>query len=496
MPLADLIAASEAFETQTEQQERNNTLKQFLGEKNLKSAFSLWVKHFSDDDQSLSLPVRQWISRQIALIDELINDQLNAIIHHPQYQQLEASWLSLQKLSDLVSDYPGIKLRLLNVSWQEVTKDISRAQDFDQSQLFQRIYTDEFGMPGGNPFGLLIGDYEVSHRPFNGHPYNDIETLQGLSQIAAASFAPFICSATPQLFGLDHFETLGSHINIDAIFQQDEYIKWRAFRASEDARFIGLTLPKVLLRQAYDKHSGAFTFHEQTAGSDNYLWGNAAFAFASVVIREFGNIGWFAQTRGTPRDQLGGGLLTEYQAQAIAATNNHEHHIITEVLITDSVERELNDAGLMALCQCYGLPFAAFHSNPSLHKAKIFQEKSATANARVGAMLQQILCASRFAHYLKVMIRDKVGSFTTDLECERFLQSWLNEYTTGMDDLNWEMRARYPLRDARVQVKERAGSPGVFTSVIYLKPHYIAEHLVSELKLTTELTQSNIGTGN
>lgn len=484
MSLDDLI---DATAKQADQVEAINALTAFIQETHISSSFSIWVEHFADKDETLKLPLKLWLSRQIGLIDNLINEQLNAIIHHPKFQALEARWLSLYRLARQASQYPLIKIKVFNASWAEVSKDIQRASDFDQSYLFQRIYTDEFGIAGGSPFGLIIGDYTISHRPFDGHQFKDIETLKGLAQIGAAAFAPVICAAAPQLFGIDDFKALGRHINLQSIFSQDEYLAWNALREMEDSRFLGITLPSVLLRTPYEESLHTFAFKEQCTQHQDYLWGNASFAFASVIVREFGEIGWFAQTRGTPRDHKGGGLLTEYNSIPIKAINEHQSHIVTEVAITDTVERELNDIGLMSLCHCYGTPFAAFHSNPSLHSPKAFKLKSASANARIGAMLQQIFCASRFAHYLKIMIRDKVGSFATDKECERHLQKWLDQYTTGLDDLNWEVRAQYPLRSARVSVKEKLGSPGVFNSVIYLKPHYIAENLISELKLTTEL---------
>lgn len=486
--LADLLNATQRAADTT----AANPLRAFIQCEDDVESFRLWLTHFDTHANIHQLPIVQWLSRQVALIDELINEQLNAILHNPDLQRIEASWRSLKKLCDESYPYPDIKLRLLNISWNEISKDISKAQEFDQSQLFQRIYSDEFGTPGGQPYGLLIGDYYVCHRPYPGYPYNDIETLQGLAQIAAASFAPFICGAAPQLFGLEDYHKLGSHLNFQAIFQQQEYIKWRSFRQSEDTRFMALTLPRIILRKPHQSRAGEFPFVEHCYQPEHYLWGNAAFAFASVIIREFGNIGWFAQTRGVPRDQLGGGLVTGYEPVPIPDSTG-AHHILTDVIITDNIERELNDHGLMALCQCYGVPLAAFHSNPSVHATKVHSEKSANANARISAMLQQVLCASRFAHYLKVMIRDKIGSYTTEKECEHFLTQWLNRYTTGRDDLSWEMRAKYPLRDARISVREIPGKPGQYTCVIYLKPHYIAENLVSELKLTTELSSSGIG---
>lgn len=485
--LAELLNA-----TQAASGESGNPLQAFLQAADDESGFKTWVQSFCAQGKPTGLSLLQFLAQQVALIDELIEEQVNAILHHKKFQQLESSWRSLKKLCDESYIYPDIKLKLLNISWAEVCKDITRAQDFDQSQLFQRIYNDEFGTPGGEPYGLLVGDYYVSHRPYKGHKYNDLEVLQGVAQIAAASFAPFICGAAPQLFGLDDYQTLGSHLNFQAIFQQQEYIKWRAFRQQDDARFVSITLPRIILRKPHQSVAGELPFKERCERPEHYLWGNAAFAFASVIIREYGEIGWFAQIRGVPRGQLAGGVVTGYEALPIP-DGTGAYHILTDVVITDAIEREFSELGLMALCQCYGVPLGAFHSNPSVHMPKKFDTKSATANARISAMLQQVLCASRFAHYLKVMIRDKVGSYTTEKEIEGMLTKWLNQYTTGRDDLSWEMRAKYPLRDVRLQVKEMPGMPGQYTCVIFLKPHYIAENLVSELKLTTELSQAGIG---
>ena len=228
--LAELLNATQAAAAAD-----GNPLRAFLLSEADGDSFRIWVENFSAHGKPATLPLRQYLAQQVALMDELIEEQVNAILHHSRFQKLEASWRSLKKLCDESYLYPDIKLRLLNVSWAEVCKDITRAQDFDQSQLFQRIYNDEFGTPGGEPYGLLIGDYYVSHRPYKGHKYNDLEVLQGLAQIAAASFAPFICGAAPQLFGLDDYQTLGSHLNFQAVFQQQEYVKWRAFRQQEDA---------------------------------------------------------------------------------------------------------------------------------------------------------------------------------------------------------------------------------------------------------------------
>ena len=476
------------------------TLGAFINEDDPVLALCLWMQPFDGEQPGASKKIKLYLSQTIALLDQLISEQLNAILHHEKFQQLESGWRGISKLTETASTCNNVKVRILDVSWREVSKDISRAADFDQSALFNLIYSQEFGIAGGEPFGALLGDYYVSHRPSARHPNDDVDTLRGMAQIAAASFAPFICAGSPELFGLDDFNALANPINFDTLFQQQEYIPWHSLRAMDDTRFIGIVIPQVLMREPYKNKilsDNALLFNEDVSYKDNsrYLWGNACYAMGAVLIREFGDVGWFSHIRGAPRDHSGGGLVTDFPCIDYG-TDSHgvAQKIMTQVIITDNKERLLSDYGFLSLCDCYDTPFAAFQSCPSIQKPRQYDSKSTTANARMGAMLQQVLCASRFAHYIKVMIRDKVGSFTTDIECERLLQNWLNDYTTGRDDLDWDALSRYPLQSTRVQVRELPGKPGVYSSVIHLKPHYIVDQLVSELKLTTELSQPGFGT--
>lgn len=486
-PIEQLIAA-------TEQISAADSLDIFLREDDPARALQAYVNGYGGSE----LPIGLWLNRQIALIDELVNEQLNTILHHPQLQALEARWRGLLALAEEAAPFDNVRIRLLDISWREVCRDIDRAAEFDQSQLFHLIYNNEFGSPGGQPFGVLIGDYNVAHRPYEGHPYDDVDTLRGLAQIAAAAFAPLIVAAAPQLFGVDDFADLSPTINFDSIFRQAEYLKWRALRDLEDSRFLAVTLPGVLLRHPYrDERHNALGLHFRencgSRGGRDYLWGNAAFAFGTILLREFGETGWFSHIRGMPRDFLGGGMITHFAPLPQAASGGQRHHPLTPALITDNMERTLTDLGLMSLCHCYETPFAAFYSCPSLQQPKQHSDKGATANARISAMLQQVLCAARFAHHVKVLIRDKVGSFMTEKDCERYLQQWLDRYVTGRDDLSWEMRARYPLRSARVQVREHPGKAGSYSCIIHLKPHYVSDQLISELKLITELASVAAG---
>ena len=469
----------------------------FLSELDDKKALTYWLSEFEPSSQiTCREDIIHALHRSIADIDELINEQLNAIIHNEKFQKLEASWRGLWFLVLQVESAHNIKIKVLDASWADVTKDIARALEFDHSQLFHKIYSEEYGTPGGEPYGVLVGDYEISHRVSDKHPHDDIATLEGLAQIAAASFSPFIASASSELFGLDEFSTLGQPLNLQAIFAQQEYIKWRALRDKADSRFVGLILPRILMRLPYRTTKGSYNglyFRENsaTAGNENYLWGNAAYAFAGILIREFTNVGWFGHIRGVPRNQVGGGLIATlpvdyFDTDADGIVNKP----VADVVITDRLEREISDLGLIPLCQCYGTPFAAFYNNQSVQMPKRQDSKEANVNAKLSSMLQHVLCGSRVAHYIKVMIRDKIGSFITAAECEDFLQKWLHQYTTGREDLEWEEQARYPLREAAVRVQEHPDKPGIFLCVIHLKPHYQLDQMVSELELVTELAQA------
>lgn len=472
-------------------------LDEFLAESNTRQALEYWIREFENSKRLHTREeVKAAIHASIANIDHLINDQLNAILHHAQFQKLEASWRGLWMLVEQADGTKNIKIKVLDISWTEVSKDIGRALEFDQSALFHKIYSEEYGTPGGEPYGVLIGDYSISHKPSADHPYNDIGTLQGLAEIAAASFSPFIASASPEMFGLTSFAELGQPLNLKNIFKQKEYIAWNTLRERADSRFIGLTLPKILMRLPYRKTPGSYKgifFYEHTYENEakGYLWGNACYAFAKVLIREFHNVGWFGHIRGVPRNQLGGGLLANL---VVDSWPTDKEGLInkpaTDVIIIDDVEKDLSELGFIPLCQCYDTPFAAFYNNQSIQNPAQLKTNSSAVNARISAMLQHVMCGSRVAHYIKIMIRDKIGSFISAIECESFLRKWLFKYTTGRDDLEWEEQARFPLREATVKVNEHPSKPGQYLCVIHIVPHYQIDQMVSELELVTELVHS------
>ncbi|MFP5348687.1 MAG: type VI secretion system contractile sheath large subunit [Gammaproteobacteria bacterium] len=468
-------------------------LRQFLATRDDDAALRYWIVNCIPACFQESVDgVAHAMTRQIAEIDRVISEQLNHILHHPKFQKLEASWRGLWMLVEQADEGHSVKVKVLDASWADVVKDVTRALEFDQSQLFHKVYSEEYGMPGGEPYGALIGDYEISHQPSAEHPYDDISALEALSQIAAASFSPFIAAVSSRFFGLEDFAGLGQPINIANIFTQNEYIRWRSLRDKPDSRFVGLTLPKTLMRLPYTVEAGTYKgvhFHEQVgAGIGQYLWGNGCYAFGAILIREFSTVGWFGHIRGVPRNQLAGGLVTTLPVDRFRTDpNGVAFKPVTDVVVTDTVEKELSDLGFIPLCQCYQAPFAAFYNNQSVQQSKLVGPSDSKVNAKLSTMLQHIFCGSRIAHYLKVMFRDKVGSFVTVFECEKFLHEWLLNYTTGREDFEWEDQARYPLREADVKVRENPMNPGQYLCEIRLRPHYQLDHMVSELELVTEL---------
>jgi type VI secretion system ImpC/EvpB family protein len=437
------------------------------------------------------------LTRQIAAIDRLLNRQVNAILHHPALQRLEAAWRGLHFLVRQVPEGENVKVRILNVSWRELARDLDRALEFDQSQLFRKVYSEEFGTPGGEPFSVLLGDYEIQSRPGPGHPTDDVATLERIASVAAAAFCPFVAAAHPELLDLDSFTELELQLDLARTFEQRVYLKWRAFRESEDARFVGLTLPRVLLRLPYadDNHrADGFRFQE-TVGHParaDYLWGNAAFAFGAVLVREFAATGWLAGIRGFRRGEQGAGVVGGLPVPHFATERRGvAPTCATEVLVTDAQEKELGELGFLPLCHRPGTAVAVFHGNPSVQKPRLYDARPATVNARLSAMLQYMLCVARFAHYVKVLARDRLGSFTGAADCARQLNDWLRNYVSANEDAGPELKAKYPLREANVEVRARPDNPGVYLGVIHLRPHLQFDQIVTAVKLVTEIGAPN-----
>jgi type VI secretion system protein ImpC len=434
-------------------------------------------------EMTVSKDLEATINARIADIDALLSKQLNAIMHAEEFQKLEGSWRGLHHLVHQTETSTMLKLRVMNVNKRDLLRDLERATEFDQSALFKKIYEEEYGTFGGAPYSCLIGDYEFSRHP------QDLALLEKISQVAAAAHAPFISAADPNLFNLDSFTELGTPRDLARIFDTVEYAKWQSFRQSEDARYVALTLPHILMRLPYGPDTvpvERFNFKEDVDGTDHskYLWSNAAYALGVRITNAFARYGWTAAIRGVE----GGGRVEGLPTHTFK-TDDGEVALKcpTEIAITDRREKELADLGFIPLVHCKGTDYAAFFSTQTNQKAKKYDTDAANANARLSTQLQYILAVSRFAHYLKTIMRDKIGRFMTRGECQAYMNRWINNYVVGSDDAGQELKAQYPLREARIDVSEIPGKPGAYRAVAFLKPHFQLDELTVSLRLVAEL---------
>lgn len=436
-----------------------------------------------DEGMSIDKDTVAMINDRISQIDKLISDQLNEVLHHPDLQKLEASWRGMHMLVDQTETSTRLKLRLLNVTQKELQNDLEKAVEFDQSALFKKIYEEEYGTFGGHPFSLLVGDYA-----FGRHP-QDVALLEKLSNVAAAAHAPFIAAANPKLFDMNSFTELAVPRDLSKIFESLELIKWRSFRESEDSRYVSLVLPNFLLRLPYGpdtKPVEGIGYVEDVNGTDHskYLWGNAAWLMAVRITTAFAKYGWCAAIRGAE----GGGAVEDLPAHTFRTLSGDlSLKCPTEVAITDRREKELNDLGFITLCHKKNTDMAVFFGGQTTNKAKVYNTNEANANARISAMLPYVLAASRFAHYLKVIMRDKVGSFMTRDNVQTYLNNWIADYVLINDNAPQEIKAQYPLREARVDVSEVAGKPGVYRATVFLRPHFQLEELTASIRLVASL---------
>lgn len=425
------------------------------------------------------------IKTRIAQIDELLQLQLDQVLHDPAFQALEASWRGLHYLVDKSETGTHLKIRLLNASKADLVKDIESAVEFDQSALFKQIYEEEYGTYGGNPFSVLIGDYDFGRDP------QDIATLTGISGVAAAAHAPFIAAASPELFDWSSFPEMNKPRDLAKIFETAELIKWRSFRDSEDSRYVTLTLPRVMMRYPYGPKSKpveGLNYTEQLNGKEGdhakYLWGNPAYALGARITDAFAKYHWCAAIRGAE----GGGMVENLPIYTFTSDNGDiTFKCPTEVSITDRREKELNDLGFLALCHCKGTDYATFFGGQTTNKPKKYNLSLATKNAGISSMLPYILASSRFAHYLKVMMRDKIGSFMTRENVASYLNTWIVQYVLLNDEAPQTVKARFPLREARVDVTELPDKVGAYKAIVFLKPHFQLDELTVSLRLVAEL---------
>ncbi|HEY2617030.1 MAG TPA: type VI secretion system contractile sheath large subunit [Acetobacteraceae bacterium] len=434
--------------------------------------------------------VSRTFERAIAAIDAKLSEQLNAIMHHPKFTALEGSWRGLHYLVMNSETSTSLKLRVLNLPKRELSRDLQRAVEFDQSQLFKKIYENEFGTPGGEPYGALIGDYEWTPHP------DDVETLRLVSNVAAAAFAPFISAAGSSMFGFDNWPELSRPRDLAKIFETQEYTKWRSFRDSEDSRFVSLVMPRTLARLPYGaatKPIDEFAYEEapyDEAGAaksmqhGEYCWMNAAYAMGTKLTDAFAQYGFCTAIRGAE----GGGKVENLPYHVFTSDDGDlDAKCPTEIAITDRREFELSNLGFLPLCHYKNTDYSVFFGAQTTQKAKKYDRPEATANAAISARLPYIMATSRFAHYLKVMARDKIGSFMEASDCERWLNRWIMNYVNGNEKAGQEMKARFPLREARVEVKEIPGKPGSYNAIAYMRPWLQMEELTTSLRMVARI---------
>ncbi|MBL8213416.1 MAG: type VI secretion system contractile sheath large subunit [Bryobacterales bacterium] len=443
----------------------------------------IFAEQVLEGSMAVSKDAEAMINARIAQIDHLLSIQLNEIMHHQAFQKLEATWRGVKYLIDQSETSDMLKIKIFNATKRELLRDLQRAPEFDQSALFKKVYEEEFGVFGGSPFAALIGDYEFSRHP------EDVELLERVAQVASSAHAPFLSAASPEMFNLESYTNLDAPRDLAKVFDTTEYAKWKGFRASEDSRYVGLTVPRVLSRLPYGrahKQIEAFNYEEGVDGTDHskYLWGNAAYALGARLTNAFARHGWCAAIRGVEGGGLVEGLPVHnfYTDEGDAAMK-----CPTEVPITDRREKELADQGFVPLVHCKNTDYAAFFSVQSCQKAKVYDKAAANANARLSTQLPYILACSRFAHYLKAMMRDKIGSFMSRTDCENWLNQWVNNYVVPDDTASPGIKASRPLREARIDVMEIPGKPGAYRAVAFLRPHFQLDELTVSLRLVAEL---------
>jgi type VI secretion system protein ImpC len=430
------------------------------------------------------------IDRAIAAIDRRLSTQLNEIMHSPRFLQLEGSWRGLHHLIMNSETGTSLKIKVVNMTKRELNRDLTKAVEFDQSQLFKKIYENEFGTPGGEPYGALIGDYEWTSHP------DDIESLRLISNVAAASFAPFISAAGAGMFGFSDWTELSKPRDLSKIFETAEYAKWRGFRDTEDSRFVSLVMPRTLARVPYGAATApvdSFNYEEapfsaagaaQSMDHHDYCWMNAAYMMGERLTASFAASGFCVAIRGAE----GGGKVENLPFHVFQSDDGDmDAKCPTEIGITDRREFELSNLGFLPLCHYKNTDYAVFFGAQSAQKAKKYDRPDATANASISSRLPYIMASSRFAHFLKVMARDKIGSFMEAKDCENWLNRWIGNYVNGNADAGPEMKAKYPLREAKVEVKEIPGKPGSYNAIAYLRPWLQMEELTTSMRMVANI---------
>jgi len=440
--------------------------------------------------QLVSDDVVKTIQSIIAALDKKLSDQVNQILHHEDFQKLEGAWRGLHYLVNNTETDENLKIRVLNISKAELGKTLRRYKGaaWDQSPLFKKVYEEEYGQLGGQPFGCLIGDYYFDH----GGP--DVELLGEMAKIAAAAHAPFIAGVSPSLLQMDSWQELANPRDLTKIFGTPEYAAWAALRQSDDSRYIGLAMPRFLSRLPYGSRIGTqpvdeFAFEEDTGAADHrkYTWANSAYAMATNINRAFKEYGWCSRIRGVEA----GGIVQNLPVHTFPTDDDGvDMKCPTEIAISDRREAELAKNGFMPLIHRKNTNEAAFIGAQSLQKPVEYDDPEATANANLSARLPYMFACCRFAHYLKCMVRDKIGAAMERADMERWLRNWIMNYVDGDPaHSSEETKARRPLAAAEVIVEEVEGNPGYYSSKFFLRPHYQLEGLTVALRLVSKLPQ-------
>ena len=420
----------------------------------------------------------------IAEIDKKLTEQVNLIIHHEDFQTLEGSWRGLKHMVFNTETDETLKIRVMNISKKDLGKTIKNFPGalWDQSPMFKKLYEEEFGTPNGEPYGCLIGDYQFDHTP------PDVAILSGMAKIAAAGHCPFFAAAAPTVMNMDSWQELQNPRDLTKIFSSPEYAPWRSLRASEDARYLGLTMPRYLARLPYGAKTEPveeFAFEEDVEGATHskYVWSNAAFAMGVNIARAFKLYGWCASIRGPES----GGMVEGLPCHTFPTDDGGvDMKCPTEIAITDRREAELANNGFIPLSHWKNTDYAVFMGAQSLQKPAEYEDADATANANMSARMPYLFAVCRFAHYLKTMVRDKVGSFKERQDMEDWLNKWIMQYTVDSSASEYQ-KAKYPLAAAEVKVQEVPGNPGYYTSQFFLRPHYQLEGLTVSLRLVSKL---------
>ena len=427
----------------------------------------------------------------IAQLDQKLTEQLNLIMHHEDLQKLEGTWRGLHYLVNNTETDETLKIRVLNVPKKELGKTLKKFKGtlWDQSPIFKKLYEEEFGTPGGEPYGCLIGDYAFDHSA------PDVEILSGMAQIASAAHAPFIAGSDPSLLNMESWQELSNPRDLNKIFSTPEYAPWRSLRDSDDSKYIGLAMPRFLSRVPYGAETEPveeFDFEEDTEGADHskYCWSNAAYAMGANITRAFKTYGWCSRIRG----HESGGMVEGLPVHTFPTDDGGvDMKCPTEIAITDRREKELADSGLMPLSHWKNTDYSVFVGAQSLNKPAEYSDPDATANAKLSARLPYLFSTCRFAHYLKCIVRDKVGSFAGRDDMQTFLNNWITQYVTSDPSASEETKARYPLGEAEVVVEDVEGDPGYYAAKFHLRPHYQLEGLSVSLRLVSKLPSGKGG---